>query len=174
MAAFSLPTFSHAFSEWKCINCCYLFIGHGLRTYKCCQVWGMWYMFNTLRPRQDGRHFSEDTFNRSFLNENIIISSEISLNFVPKVRSNNITALVQIMAWRWPGDKPLSERMMVISPKHICVTWPQWVNGYFPSMNFHYCIMIVDRHMKISNAYKLSDEMYFILSNLFLFRSTAH
>ena len=27
--------------------------------------------FNTLRPRQNGRHFSDDTFKRIFLNENV-------------------------------------------------------------------------------------------------------
>ena len=32
------------------------------------------------------------------------------------------------MAWRRPGDKPLSEPMMVRSPTHICVARPQWVN----------------------------------------------
>ena len=31
------------------------------------------------------------------------------------------------MAWRRPGDKPLSEPMMVRLPTHICVTRPQWV-----------------------------------------------
>ena len=31
------------------------------------------------------------------------------------------------MAWRRPGDKPLSEPMMVSLPMHICVTQPQWV-----------------------------------------------
>ena len=31
------------------------------------------------------------------------------------------------MAWRRPGDKPLSEPMMVSSLTHICVTRPQWV-----------------------------------------------
>ena len=31
------------------------------------------------------------------------------------------------MAWRRPGDKPLSEPMMVNLPTHICVTRPQWV-----------------------------------------------
>ena len=41
---------------------------------------------------------------------------------------NNIPALVQIMAGRHPGYKPLSETMMVSSPMHICVTRPQWVN----------------------------------------------
>ena len=33
--------------------------------------------------------------------------------FLPKFRINNILALVQIMVWRRPGDKPLSEPMMV-------------------------------------------------------------
>ena len=37
---------------------------------------------------------------------------------------------VQIMAWRRPGDKPLSEPMMVSLTTHICVTRPQWVNWY--------------------------------------------
>ena len=35
--------------------------------------------------------------------------------------------MVQIMAWRRPGDKPLSEPMMVSLPTHICVARPQWV-----------------------------------------------
>ena len=32
------------------------------------------------------------------------------------------------MAWRRPGDKPLSKLMMVSLLTHICVTRPQWVN----------------------------------------------
>ena len=51
------------------------------------------------------------------------------LKFVPKSPINNIPALVQIMAWRRPGDKPLYEPMMVNLSTHICVTRPQWVNG---------------------------------------------
>ena len=69
--------------------------------------------FNTLRPRQNGRHVSDDIFKCIFLNENIWISLKIWLKFVPKVWINNIPALVQIMAWCRPGDKPLSEPMMV-------------------------------------------------------------
>ena len=68
---------------------------------------------NTLRPRQNGRHFADNIFNCIFLNENAWISLKISLKFVPKVRINNIPSLVQIMAWRRSGDKPLSEPMMV-------------------------------------------------------------
>ena len=82
---------------------------------------------NILRPRKNGRPFADDTFKRSFLNENIRISIEISLKFVSKVPIDNIPALVLIMAWRRPGDKPLSEPMMVSLPTHICVTRPQWV-----------------------------------------------
>ena len=81
-------------------------------------------LFNSLRPRQNGRHFADDTFKPIFLNENIRISIEISPKFVPKVPINNIPALVQIMAWRWPGDKPLSKPMMVCLLTHICVTRP--------------------------------------------------
>ena len=44
-----------------------------------------------------------------------------------RVQINNNPALVQIMAWRRPGDKPLSEPMMVSLLTHICVTRPQWV-----------------------------------------------
>ena len=58
-------------------------------------------MLNTLRPRQNGRHFTDDIFKCIFLNENISILTKISLNFVPKGRINNIQALVQIMAWCW-------------------------------------------------------------------------
>ena len=85
--------------------------------------------FNTLKPRQNGRHIADDTFKRIFVNENIRILIEISLRFVPKCPIKNTPALVQIMAWRRPGDKPLSEPMMVSLPMHICVTRPQWVNS---------------------------------------------
>ena len=82
-------------------------------------------IFNTLRSRQDGQHFPDDTFKRIFFNENVIISIKNSLKFVPKVGISIIPALVQIMAWHQPGDKPLSEPMMVSLPMHICVTRPQ-------------------------------------------------
>ena len=81
----------------------------------------------TLRPRQDGRYFAHDTFKRIFLNENVIVAIKISLKFVAKGPINNIPAFVQIMAWRRPGEKPLSEPMFVFVPTNICVSRPQWV-----------------------------------------------
>ena len=59
------------------------------------------------------------------------MSIKISLKFVPAYPINTIPALVQIMAWRRSGDKPLSEPMMVNLLSHICVTRPQWVKSWF-------------------------------------------
>ena len=85
---------------------------------------------NTLRPRKNGRHLPDDIFKCIFLNENVWNLLNISLKCIPKCipkfRINNIPALVQIMAWRRLGDKPLSEPMMVGLLTHICVTRPQW------------------------------------------------
>ena len=80
-----------------------------------------------LRPRQNGRYFSDDIFKCIFFNENIWISIKTLLEFVPEGPINNIPSLVQIMARRRPGDKPLSEPMPVKLSTHICVTRPQWV-----------------------------------------------
>ena len=90
---------------------------------------------NTLRPRQNGRHFTDDTFKRIFLNEDVGILIKISLKFVPKGPINNIPALVQVMAWHRPGDKPLTEPMVVRLLTHICVTRSQWVNSFIPSLS---------------------------------------
>ena len=67
---------------------------------------------NTLRLRQNGRHFPDDVLKRIFLNENDCILIRISLKPVSKGQINNTPALVQIMAWRRTGDEPLSEPMM--------------------------------------------------------------
>ena len=87
-------------------------------------VCGGWSV-NTLRPRQNGRHFPDNIF----LNQKVWIPINISLEFVPKGPINNIPALFQIMAWRRPGDNPLSETMLVSLLTHICITWPQCVNS---------------------------------------------
>ena len=90
------------------------------------------HQINPWWPRQKGHHFPDDIFKCIFLNENALISIKISLKFVPRGPINNIPSLVQIMAWCRPGDKPLSEPMMVNSLMHICITLPQWVNWKQP------------------------------------------
>ena len=65
-------------------------------------------VFGTSRPTQNYQHFTDDIFNAF---------------------SGMKISLVQIMAWRRPGDKPLSEPLMIISLTHICVTRAQWVKA---------------------------------------------
>ena len=96
----------------------------------------IWLFINSLRLRQNGRLFPDNTFKRIFSNENIRISTKNSMKFVPKGLINNIPALVLIMAWRRPGDKPLSEPMMVSLLTHICVTRPQWVKIFDSQWQF--------------------------------------
>ena len=91
---------------------------------------------NTSRPRQNGRHFAEDISKRIFFNENVWISIKFSLKFVPRGPININPEMFRIMAWRRPGDRPLSEAMLVSLLTHICVTRPQWVKHVFSSFEY--------------------------------------
>ena len=123
-----------------------------------------WSHINTFRPRQDGRHFPDDIFKCIFLNENVSISIRISLEFVPKGPINNIPSLVQIMVWRRPGDKPLSEPMMVSLLTHICVTRPQWLKcTHWASSNMP-PVICPYRHPRVGTA-----NIYTLCSNLIFY-----
>ena len=84
------------------------------------QIW----FINTLRPRQHGRHFPDDIFKCSFLNENVSIAIKISMTFLPTIPNNNNPSLIQIMARRRSGDKPLSGTIVISWLSHISVTRP--------------------------------------------------
>ena len=85
----------------------------------CCTI--IWCpLLSTLRLRQNSCHFPEH-FEMDFLNENVSILIKMSQKFVPKPKISNIPALIQIMAWCRPSDKPLSEPMMVRLQIHICL-----------------------------------------------------
>ena len=113
---------------------------------------------NTLRPRQNGRRFADDTFKCIFLNENVRLSIKISLKFVPNGQINNNPALVHIMAWHRSGNKPLCEPMKVSLLTHICVTRPQWVKNSFAislcwptDWQLKLSLKLLDRGRKIQN-----------------------
>ena len=56
---------------------------------------------------------ADHIFKCIFMNENDKILIQISLKFVPRSPNVNKPALVQVMAWRQTGGKPLSEPMMI-------------------------------------------------------------
>ena len=80
---------------------------------------------NTWRPRQAGSHFPDDILEWIFLNENLWISIKFSLKFLPRRSFNNIPVMIQIMTWRPPDDKSISEPIMVSLLTHICVITTQ-------------------------------------------------
>ena len=55
---------------------------------------------------------ADDIFKNIFSNENVRIVMQISPKFVHKGSIDNNPALVQVMAWRRTGDKPLPEAML--------------------------------------------------------------
>ena len=129
-----------AWLRWRAIEWCavtYFFLEREIH-----RTMNVLWFVNTLRPRQNGRHFADDTFKRIFINENVKFSINISMKFVPKGLINNIPALVQIMAWRRPGDKPLFEPMMVNLSTQICVTRPQWVKENRKRLHFFFMIYL--------------------------------
>ena len=89
----------------------YIFILH-LIIIPIYEAWTLDPCLYTLRPTQNDRHFLDDNFKCILLNKNASISINISLKFVTNVPINNFPAMVQMMAWRRPGDKPLSETML--------------------------------------------------------------
>ena len=56
---------------------------------------------------------ADDIFKCIFMNESDKILILISLKLISRSPIDNKPALVQVMAWRGTGDKPLSEPMMV-------------------------------------------------------------
>ena len=68
---------------------------------------------NSSPPGQNGRHFADGIFKCIFMNEKFCILIKISLKLVPNDLIDNKTALIQVMAWRRAGDKPLPEPMLM-------------------------------------------------------------
>ena len=58
----------------------------------------------------------------------IVLFIQISLKIVSKGPIYNKPALVQIMAWRWVGNKPLFDQWWPGLLMHKCITRHKWVN----------------------------------------------
>ena len=107
----------------------------------------------------------QKTFSNGFLlNQNVWISINISLKFVPRGPISNIPTLVRVMAWRLPGDKTLSEPIMVRLPTHICVTRPQWVKSNENCGSYCYTVNMINFLQNIHKRHPISDCEMSILS----------
>ena len=83
---------------------------------------------NPSPPEQNGRNFADDILKCILITKNFV-SIRVSLKFVPKSPVDYLVALVQVMAWRRSGDKPLPEPRLASSPTHICNTRDDELTG---------------------------------------------
>ena len=68
----------------------------------------------TITPPHPPQQIADDIFKRIFLNESVL---DLRLKFHWKLFLNdNKSVLVQVMAWRPKGDKPLPEPMLTQFP----------------------------------------------------------
>ena len=92
---------------------------------------------NTLSPRQNGRHFADDIPKHFVLTKMLKLRFKLHWSLFPRVwLTINIPALLQIMAWRWSGDKLLSEPLVVKLTMGICVTRPQLITVKHLNISF--------------------------------------
>ena len=100
--------------------------------------WFTWRIINHW-----SQHEIEAIFKCIFSNENVLIVIKISRKLVSKSPIKNIPALVQIMAWRRSGDKPVSEQVMIVQLTHISLNvlkWCEYLSHYYRS--FHNSLTI--------------------------------
>ena len=69
---------------------------------------------NSSPSGQNGCNFANDIFRCIFLNEKFCVLIKVSRKFILNGPIDNNPTLVQIMAWRQIGDKPLFEPMLTL------------------------------------------------------------
>ena len=105
---------------WGCLCVCSFSIHVSNWQTVCKCPFLVWYLchekehpiINTLRQRQNGCHIPAVICKWIFLNEKVCIMVKIQLKFVSYGPINSIPALVEIMDWHQPDDKPLSEPLI--------------------------------------------------------------
>ena len=76
----------------------------------------------TFRPSQDVSNVISWTRMYRFL-------LRFHWSLLPMGSVKYVSALVQIMTWHRPCNRPLTEPMMVIFLTHMCITWPLLLNN---------------------------------------------
>ena len=115
-------------------------------------------IFNTLRSKQNGRHFAGDISLFMFLYENCCIWIKMSLKIVTKILFNNMPALLQIIAWHQRRLAGLYLNQWWRSlPMHLCVTWPQWVRILI--LSYYACTLYLTSY--IADIYKTCVSLFY-------------
>ena len=101
---------------------------------------------NSLRPRRDWRQFADVILKCIFLTENICALFKFHWSlFSPKGPINNIPTFGPIMACRRPGDKPLSEPVIVLWTL-ICSSRPECVKRVNCLSYWAFCFHLITNY----------------------------
>ena len=88
------------------------------------------FLVNSSPSGENGPLFADDMFKRIFFNVNIWISNKISLEYIPRGLIDNMSVLVQIMAWPVQVPSHYLNQCWPSSPMHICSTRGRWVKQH--------------------------------------------
>ena len=108
----TIVIFEYSFIATITFSLCYPFVGQAVTQWQQVMDCNNTAILTHLPLDKMDAILADDNFKCIFLNENDRIPIRISLKFVPRSPIDNIPALVQIMAWHRPGDKPLSEPIL--------------------------------------------------------------
>ena len=111
---------SEVFNSLSLEPCCYKKIALDiLLLILVVHCWPLYFLYARCRcmqlthiPPVLNDYYFSDIFKCIFMNEKLCISIRNSLKFVPTGPNDCTSVLVQVMAWRQTGDKPLSEPIM--------------------------------------------------------------
>ena len=110
--------------------------------------------------------FPNDILKCIFLNEMYQFRLRFHWSFVPYGPNNNISALVQIMAWRVKATSHYLNQWWPGLPTHMCAPRPQWVKYYNHSQTA-LCLQcgVISLHFKY--GHKCCSAIWDILQRLF-------
>ena len=83
--------------------------------------------FNTMRPRQNGCHFPDDSFKWIFSYKKNDLRYNFYWSLFPRIQLTIFHHCFRYLAWHRTCAKPMSEPMMVSLLTHICAIRSQWV-----------------------------------------------
>ena len=75
-------------------------------------VFDLLVIYKIEAEKENDGSLSDDILKLIFFNESICFVILISLKIIPTCEINNKPILLQIMAWRWFNNEPLSDTMM--------------------------------------------------------------
>ena len=111
-----------------------------------------------LRSRQNCRHFTDGIFKCIFLNKMYEYRLRFHCSLSPKFELRIFQRWFR-MAWRQPGDKPLSEPMVVGLLTHICVIHSMSYSVFY--------ILICCQHTAVK-CFSLSCSKWYYMSWVFV------